>query len=153
MADTSRATRASPGDTPGKPSASTPGRSRNMQAIKRTGTKPEIRIRSALHRAGFRFRKDYPLQLGSIKVRPDIVFTRKRVAIFIDGCFWHVCPQHGRQPSTNEWYWIPKLLRNQERDRIADEALTLHGWQVVRIWEHSSVEEAIQIVEHVFDTS
>lgn len=79
------------------------------------------------------------------------MFTRKRVAIFVDGCFWHLCPQHGRHPNTNEGYWTPKLLRNQERDKIANEVLREHGWQVVRIWEHTSIDDAIRTIEHVFD--
>jgi DNA mismatch endonuclease, patch repair protein len=68
------------------------GRSRNMQAIRRRGTKPEAKLRSALHRAGYRFRKDYPIMVGPVRVRPDIVFTRAKLALFVDGCFWHACP-------------------------------------------------------------
>jgi len=125
------------------PAPLNPGRSRNMQANRRTNTKPEVVLRSALHRLGYRYRKDLLLRLSDSRVRPDIVFTARKVAVFVDGCFWHVCPQHGRQPTTNEWYWAPKLRRNMERDREADRALTEAGWQVVRIWEHESLEEAL----------
>lgn len=129
------------------PAPATPGRAANMRAIRRTDTKPEIALRSALHRQGFRFRKDYRLELnGGAKVRPDIAFTARRVAVFVDGCFWHVCPEHGRDPAVNEWYWAPKLRRNVERDRAADEALTAAGWQVVRIWEHVSLTDALAAV-------
>ncbi|QLY30004.1 DNA mismatch endonuclease Vsr [Nocardia huaxiensis] len=128
------------------------GRSRNMQANRRSGTKPEIALRSALHRLGYRFRKDLRLDLGSVKVRPDIVFTARKVAVFVDGCFWHVCPEHGRQPTTNEWYWAPKLRRNIERDRAADAALSAAGWHVVRLREHESLESAVSAVARVLAT-
>jgi DNA mismatch endonuclease (patch repair protein) len=117
-----------------------------MRAIRRTDTKPEIALRSALHRAGYRFRKDLRFDAGGIKVRPDIVFTRQRVAVFVDGCFWHVCPDHGRQPTTNTSYWGPKLERNQERDRMATAALRSDGWIVIRIWEHIDLPAAVATV-------
>jgi DNA mismatch endonuclease (patch repair protein) len=117
-----------------------------MRAIKRTDTKPEIELRSSLHRAGYRFRKDLPLKVGGTRVRPDIVFTARKLAIFIDGCFWHCCPAHGRQPGVNSEYWAPKLRRNVERDRMADVVLRTDGWSVIRIWEHVPVEDAIELV-------
>ncbi|WP_374112351.1 very short patch repair endonuclease [Rhodococcus sp. CH91] len=129
------------------PRASNAGRSRNMRAIRRSNTKPEVQLRSALHRKGYRFRKDYRLDLGASRVRPDIVFTARKIAVFVDGCFWHVCPIHGRQPTVNEWYWSPKLLRNVERDRRADELLAAAGWTVVRVWEHETLEQAMDLVE------
>ncbi|MGW5300923.1 very short patch repair endonuclease [Rhodococcus aetherivorans] len=122
------------------------GRARNMRANRRVDSKPEVRLRKALHGRGLRFRKDYRMDLGGIRVRPDIVFTRRKVAVFVDGCFWHVCPVHGRQPTRNEWYWTPKLRRNVERDRVADEALTNAGWAVVRIWEHEDPDAAVETV-------
>jgi len=118
------------------------GRSRNMQAIRRTDTKPEIELRRRLHAMGFRFRKDMRLDLPNGRVRPDIVFTKQRVAVFVDSCFWHVCPQHGRQPTSNEWYWAPKLARNVERDRHGDAILAEAGWLVRRVWEHEDLNEA-----------
>ncbi|WP_342215945.1 very short patch repair endonuclease [Nocardia brasiliensis] len=131
------------------------GRSRNMQANRRTDTKPEIALRSALHRRGYRYRKDHRLVAGTTKIRPDVVFTARKVAVFVDGCFWHSCPLHGREPTTNEWYWTPKLRRNVERDRAADAALTSAGWTVVRLWEHEPLETAVQTVvcalEHGFE--
>jgi DNA mismatch endonuclease (patch repair protein) len=68
------------------------------------------------------------------------------VAVFVDGCFWHVCPEHGRDPAVNEWYWAPKLRRTVARDRAADAALTAAGWRVVRIWEHVPLTEAVAAV-------
>ena len=118
-----------------------------MRAIRRTNTKPEIALRSALHRQGYRFRKDLRLVLNEgAKVRPDIAFTARRVAVFVDGCFWHACPQHGSKPRANDWYWTPKLARNVERDRAADQTLASAGWHVVRIWEHESLEQALAAV-------
>lgn len=116
---------------------------------RRTGTKPEIRLRSDLHRRGLRFRKDLLVRAGDVKVRPDVVFTRVRVAVFVDGCFWHGCPEHQVVPKSNRDYWVPKLRRNVERDRAADEALTADGWTVVRVWEHEDVAIAGQRVEAV----
>lgn len=135
------------------------GRSRNMQANRRSNTKPEVVLRSALHRLGYRYRKDLRLDLGVVRVRPDIVFTARKVAVFVDGCFWHVCPHHGRQPTTNEWYWTPKLRRNMERDQIVNAALKAAGWRVVRLWEHEALTTAVEAVvaavdpdpEHVSD--
>ena len=123
------------------------GRSANMRANRRTDTKPEIALRRALHRHGYRFRKDYRLDLsGGVRVRPDIAFTARHVAVFVDGCFWHACPEHGTKPANNVWYWEPKLRRNVERDRAADAALAADGWDVVRIWEHEPLEAAVTAV-------
>ncbi len=118
-----------------------------MRAIRRTDTKPELALRRALHRLGYRFRKDYRLDLAAGKrVRPDIAFTARKVAVFVDGCLWHACPDHGSKPSVNQGYWAPKLLRNVERDRAADSALELAGWQVVRLWEHVPIDAAVAAV-------
>jgi len=118
-----------------------------MRAIRRTDTKPEIALRRALHHQGYRFRKDYRLDLADGKrVRPDIAFTARRVAVFVDGCFWHACPEHGSKPANNTWYWGPKLQRNVERDRVADAALSAAGWDVVRIWEHEPLDAAVTAV-------
>jgi DNA mismatch endonuclease, patch repair protein len=107
-----------------------------MRRNLRSGTRPEVLVRSELHRRGLRFRKDLPLRLSDRVVRPDIVFTRARLAVFIDGCFWHACPIHGNQPRANTDYWGPKLARNVARDRAVDAALAAAGWQVLRVWEH-----------------
>jgi len=118
-----------------------------MRANRRTDTKPELALRRALHGRGYRYRKDYRLDLtGGKRVRPDIAFTARRVAVFVDGCFWHSCPEHGSKPAVNVGYWDPKLRRNVERDRAADAALAAAGWEVVRIWEHESVADAVAAV-------
>jgi len=123
-----------------------PGRSANMRANRRSDTKPELALRRALHSQGYRYRKDYRLDLTGARVRPDIAFTARRVAVFVDGCFWHCCPEHGTRPANNTWYWGPKLARNIERDRSADAALAAAGWRVVRIWEHETLEAAVGAV-------
>lgn len=83
---------------------------------------------------------------GEVRVRPDIVFTRARVAVFVDGCFWHSCPLHGRVPKSNLAYWIPKLEGNRARDDRVNSALASNGWVVVRIWEHDNVDAAAEVV-------
>jgi DNA mismatch endonuclease (patch repair protein) len=108
----------------------------------RRDTRAELRLRSALHRRGLRFRKDLLVRCtNGVKVRPDVVFTRRRIAVFVDGCFWHGCPTHGTTPGRNREYWVPKLEANVARDRRADAALQADGWLVERIWEHEDVEE------------
>lgn len=132
----------------------TPGRRRNMQANRRRDTGPEIAIRSLLHASGFRYRCDLRLDLQDARVRPDIVFTRHKVAIFVDGCFWHSCPEHGRDPETNSSYWSPKLRGNRERDVRNTSALQAAGWTVVRIWEHvPPTDAAREIVKMLNITS
>ena len=118
-----------------------------MKANRRTDTKPELALRHALHRLGYRYRKDFRLDLDSgRRVRPDIAFTARKVAVFVDGCFWHACPEHGSKPRANEWYWGPKLIKNVERDRVNDAALILAGWTVIRLWEHVPLDEAVTTV-------
>lgn len=133
------------------PEPSTPAASKVGAGNRRTGTKPELLLRSALHRRGMRFRKDHLLRLGQVRMRPDVVFTRRRVAVFVDGCFWHSCPEHQHVPRSNLDYWLPKFASNAERDRRVDAALEIEGWTVLRIWEHVSVEDAVRIVEAAID--
>ena len=113
-----------------------------MKANKRANTKPEVLIRTHLHRAGYRFRKDFNIKINGKNYRPDIAFTKQKVAIFIDGCFWHLCPIHGHIPKTNIHYWEPKLKKNSERDKNSNKVLRKAGWKVVRVWEHVSIKEA-----------
>jgi DNA mismatch endonuclease, patch repair protein len=117
-----------------------------MRAIKRRDTEPEWQIRRRLHREGRRYRVDFPIRTEVGLVRPDIAFTRARLAIFIDGCYWHGCPEHGRVPRVNAHYWKPKLARNAERDRVAAAALEEAGWSVLRFWEHEDPEAVVRKV-------
>lgn len=91
-------------------------------------------MRRLLHAAGLRYRVDFA-PLGGRR-RADIVFTRRRIAVFIDGCYWHGCPKHATLPKRNADYWLPKLERNIERDRETDAILQAAGWRVLRHWEH-----------------
>src|SRR5262245_27713046 len=106
------------------------------QANVRANTKPEVLIRSLLHRRGRRFRKHLAIEVPVLKVRSAIVFTRKGLALFVDGCFWHGWPIHGGTPKTNASYWQQKRGRNARRDRLVNEKLESAGWSVLRIWEH-----------------
>lgn len=123
-----------------------------MSRNRRRDTEPEKAVRRALHARGLRFRVDHVVRAEGVSVRPDIVFTRWRVAVFVDGCFWHCCPEHGNIPTRNRTYWVPKLERNVRRDRRVDAALGDTGWQVVRGWEHEPPEEiAERVVECLQD--
>lgn len=107
-----------------------------MRANRKTDTKPELLLRSQLHHRGLRFRKNHLIRLEGLSVRPDVVFTKQRVAVFVDGCFWHRCPDHGLRPRSNSRYWEQKLDSNVKRDRAVTADLRGGGWIVVRLWEH-----------------
>jgi DNA mismatch endonuclease, patch repair protein len=109
---------------------------RTMEANRRAETGPERLLRSVLHARGLRFRKDRRLNADGRWVRPDIVFGPARLAVFVDGCFWHRCPDHSTHPRANADYWQAKFDRNVARDRADDDALKRAGWTVMRVWEH-----------------
>lgn len=113
-----------------------------MKGNRRTDTKPELRLRSELHRRGLRYRKHQPILLPHLRVRPDITFPKAKVAIFVDGCFWHSCADHGTSPRVNTSYWGPKLQRNRDRDALVRSSLEDAGWTVVRVWEHETLTSA-----------
>lgn len=115
------------------------GVSERMKRTRRRDTAAELRVRSAVHRRGLRYRVDQPVLPGDRR-RADLVFRRHRVAVFIDGCFWHSCPLHGTQPKRNGEWWLEKLAGNVERDRDTDARLGRAGWTVVRVWEHEDAE-------------
>ena len=117
-----------------------------MRGNRKRDTGPELKLRSLLHRQGLRFRVNRELSVPGLRVRPDVVFGRHRVAVFVDGCFWHSCPWHGTRPRVNTHYWIPKLKRVKDRDRKVRKLLTRAGWTVVRIWEHVPPERAVDLV-------
>lgn len=118
-----------------------------MRANRRRDTGPELKLRSALHRAGARYRVDFPIRPAAGRpIRPDIVFTDKRLAIFLDGCYWHGCPLHGTTPATNTAYWDAKIATNKARDRRNTKALQSAGWTVLRIWEHEDICVAARTV-------
>lgn len=125
--------------------ASTPGVRRKMQSQQTSETGPEMEIRRALHREGLRYRVDRRPD-PSIRRRADIVFTKAKVAVFVDGCFWHNCPEHGSMPGRNVAYWEPKPHRNAERDAETNQLLTERGWEVIRGWEHEDPREAVESI-------
>jgi DNA mismatch endonuclease (patch repair protein) len=110
-----------------------------MAANRRRDTGVERAVRSRLHARGLRFRVDFPIRPDGAarSIRPDVVFPRLRIALFIDGCFWHGCPIHGTLPATtNADYWRSKISENRARDARHDAELTAAGWTVARAWEH-----------------
>ena len=105
-------------------------RSKIMSAIRSTNTKPEVMLRKALWHRGLRYRVHY----GSEKI--DIAFPSRKLAVFVDGCFWHGCPIHSHMPKSNQEYWVPKLKKNIERDAEKNKRLANQGWKILRFWEH-----------------
>jgi DNA mismatch endonuclease (patch repair protein) len=108
-----------------------------MRANKGRDTRPELALRRAVHARGLRYRVSVR-PLAGFRRTADLVFTRSKVAVFVDGCFWHGCPEHHTIAKTNAAFWAEKVRRNRERDRETDAALTDAGWHVVRIWEHEN---------------
>jgi DNA mismatch endonuclease, patch repair protein len=111
-----------------------------MQSTRRKDTAPEIALRSILHRRGLRFRVEF--KLPGLRRRADIAFPRQRLAVFVDGCFWHGCPDHGTWPKANADWWASKIRANQARDADTNERLVAQGWRVLRVWEHEVPSDA-----------
>ena len=129
------------------PQPSSPASSSVMRGNRGRDTSPEMAVRSILHRRGRRFLKGHTIRLGDRRwTQPDAVFTRARVVLFVDGCFWHRCPRHGTSPTANASYWRTKLDRNVARDRDTDLQLAALGWTVVRAWEH---DDPVEIADRV----
>ncbi len=117
-----------------------------MQRQPTRDTAPEMQLRRALHAAGLRYRVDAP-PLPGLRRRADLVFGPAKVAVFVDGCVWHGCPEHGiRTPHTNPGYWTGKVRRNRERDADTDERLREAGWLPLRLWEHEDLAAAAREV-------
>lgn len=136
-----------PAVLPAPPATSTGARA-VMQGNRSRDTKPELALRSALHGVGLRFRK-HQQPLPGRRLEVDIVFPKERVAVWMDGCIWHGCPDHGMRPSRNTEYWASKIARNVARDRRNDALLEEAGWLVVRVWEHEEPVEAADRVHRV----
>lgn len=121
-----------------------------MVRQRRRDTGPEVAIRRLLFAQGFRYRVD--AALPGMRRRADLLFKTARIAVFVDGCFWHGCPEHGTRPKSNAGWWADKLDRNIQRDRDTDQRLSADGWTVVRIWEHESPDSAaLKVAEIVRD--
>jgi DNA mismatch endonuclease, patch repair protein len=131
-----------------EPSRTSPGGalSRKMSRLARRDTAPELALRRTLHRRGLRFRVQVKVP-GNRRRSMDIAFTRARLAVYVDGCFWHGCPAHHVPPGANRDWWAWKVERNRARDRDTDLELERAGWSVLRIWEHVPVEQAADQVE------
>lgn len=109
-------------------------------------TRPELDLRRELHRRGWRYRVDLKLFSG-LQRRADLAFTRSKVAVFVDGCFWHGCSTHRTIPKSNDDWWRDKIEQNRRRDADTDERLRAAQWTVIRIWEHVPVADAVEMVE------
>jgi DNA mismatch endonuclease (patch repair protein) len=130
---------------PPHPGATTPAVSLRMSVFPRRDTTPELGLRRLLHASGRRYRVNYP-----VPTRPrrtiDIAFTRSHVAVFVDGCFWHGCPQHGALPASNRAWWDRKLQVTKARDLDTTNTLLQSGWLVLRFWEHEPADEMVATV-------
>jgi len=115
-----------------------------MSKIKNKNTKPELKLRKALWNEGIRYRINTKLT-----GKPDIVFTSKKIAIFVDGCFWHCCPIHGTSPKSNVPFWGSKLQKNIERDAKVNQLLKESGWNVYRIWEHKIDSDIVGVISSI----
>ncbi|MFF3344943.1 very short patch repair endonuclease [Streptomyces sp. NPDC002779] len=109
-------------------------------------TRPELVVRRLLHAAGLRYRVHYPVP-GMRRRSMDIAFSRLRIAVFLDGCYWHGCPQHATHPRSNAEWWRVKLERNIARDRETTDHLTAAGWAVLRFWEHESADDVARRIK------
>lgn len=117
-----------------------------MSLVRTSDTSPELELRRLLHARGLRYRVHSRPNL-SIRCSPDLTFLGPKVAVFVDGCFWHGCPKHVTWPKANAEWWRRKIERNRERDAAIATALGEAGWQVLRIWEHVDRHDAADLVE------
>lgn len=132
------------------PGPSSEAVSRRMSATGQRDTRPEKGIRKRLFARGLRYRVDYPV-LGKPRRRGDIVFPGAKVAVFVDGCFWHGCPVHGTWPKENAEFWRAKIEANRARDADTNRRLEALGWTVVRVWAHEDAEEAAERVARIVE--
>lgn len=121
-------------------------RRRHMGRFSRRDTAPELALRREMHRRGRRFFVDRPVS-SRCRARPDLVFPRARIAVFVDGCFWHFCEEHAHLPKANADLWRRKLLANRQRDAQNQAILVSEGWRVLRFWEHDDFTSAAAAVE------
>jgi DNA mismatch endonuclease (patch repair protein) len=125
---------------------------RSMRSNRRRDTSPELRLRRALHALGYRYRVDYVALSGSRR-RVDLAFTKRRVAVLVHGCYWHGCPTHYTPPKKNAGFWAEKVQRNRARDHETEALLASAGWTVVTVWEHEELDEALDRVVKVLESS
>ncbi len=118
-----------------------------MSRVKNKDSAAEIALRLALHAVGLRYRLHSRIE----GVTVDLVFPRLKVAVFVDGCFWHGCPKHATHPKSNQDYWLPKLEENKERDKRQTARLRKAGWRVMRVWEHDCLPPAPRVIARIVD--
>lgn len=131
------------------PEASTAAVSQRMASQRERNTRPELDLRRALYRLGYRYR--IHRRIPGTRREIDIAFPGPRIAVFVDGCYWHGCPRHGTLPHANRGWWANKLRMNQDRDRDTDLRLEELGWTSVRIWEHVELTEAVHTVRSLLE--
>jgi DNA mismatch endonuclease (patch repair protein) len=137
-----RVTRFAPRRAAGRPVPKNALVSAQMRRTLRSSTKPEVALRRELHARGLRFR----LHRRDLPRTPDIVLSRARIAVFVDGCFWHGCPDHGVMPKNNREWWRTKFETNSQRDRRKDTELRELGWFPIHLWEHTTVQDMADLV-------
>lgn len=120
---------------------------RQMSRQRTTGTAVELSVRRLLHAHGYRYRVNLGQLLPNQRFRGDIVWTREKLVVFLDGCFWHGCPDHGTTPKSNTEWWRTKIDENSRRDARATSLLRDAGWRVLRFWEHESTEDIVGRIE------
>jgi DNA mismatch endonuclease (patch repair protein) len=128
--------------------SSSPQASRRMAKVRQKGTDVELSLRREMYRLGLRYRIDYQVLEKPRRVA-DIAFPGRRIAIFVDGCFWHGCPRHATWPKQNAKFWREKIETNQRRDADTNERLRAVGWTVLRFWSHESAADTALIVAHL----
>lgn len=130
---------------------SSPNTSRRMAKVRQKGTDAEVALRQEMHRIGLRYRVDYEVLKKPRRVA-DVVFPGRKIAVFVDGCFWHGCPEHASWPKRNAEFWREKIEANRLRDADTNERLRSLGWTVLRFWSHESPTEAARAVARVIAT-
>lgn len=124
-------------------------RSEIMARVKQKDTEAERALRSALHAEGLRFRLHRRIE----GITVDIVFPGAKLAVFVDGCFWHGCQKHATYPKSNQEYWLPKLEENRKRDKRQTRRLRKAGWNVIRVWEHDCLPPSPRVVSRIVDAA
>lgn len=119
-----------------------------MKSVRQRDTAAEMKVRSRVHAKGLRYRVDYPVSEWPRRTA-DLAFTAARVAVFIDGCFWHGCPEHGTTSKSNAGFWREKIQANQKRDIDTNARLAAKGWRVIRLWEHEDPDRAADKIAEV----
>jgi DNA mismatch endonuclease, patch repair protein len=133
------------------PWASSETARRVMQSNRGRDSGPEMRLRTRLHSLGLRYRVGLRVE-KDLRRTVDIAFTGQKVAVFVDGCFWHGCPLHARDPKTNSDFWVAKISRNKKRDEDTNDELRMRGWRVVRYWEHDDPAEAAREIGEIVES-